>query len=97
MPVFIPETDHLALQARLYVVCMPLEGRLSPRVVAMENVFFYSDFWEGVSRVAKLARLQRGFRKTRPTISRTATMLNTTIMTPNSVDSANTIENPLHI
>jgi hypothetical protein len=52
---------------------------------------------ESGSLVAKLTRLQRGFRKTRTAISRTATMLNTRINDTNSVEGDNAIENPLRI
>lgn len=49
MRVFTPVTENIAPQAKFYVGCRFTEGRLFPRVIHMDNVFFYPEFWRGMS------------------------------------------------
>jgi len=49
MRVFIPITPNIAAQAKYYVGVRPTEGRCFPRVVKDEQIYFYAEFWQGVS------------------------------------------------
>ncbi|KIH93419.1 hypothetical protein SPBR_04208 [Sporothrix brasiliensis 5110] len=48
MRVFIPVTERIQTQTRYYVGCMPVDGRLTPRLVSSKQVFFYPEFWLNV-------------------------------------------------
>ncbi len=48
MRVFIPATEHCATQAKFYVGCRPTNGRLYPRVIPVDQIFFYAEFWDGI-------------------------------------------------
>lgn len=49
MRVFIPVTEYIAPQAKFYVGCRLSGGRLLPRVIETDSIFFYSEFWRGIS------------------------------------------------
>jgi hypothetical protein len=83
--VFIRVTGPSIIQSSTIIRFSPASLQLGHFLVASAG---------SGSLVAKLARLQGGFRKTR---TRTATMLNTRINDTNSVESDNAIENALHI
>ena len=53
MRVFIPQTDFIAEQAKLYVGCHRAGGRLQPRVIRVDYVFFYPEIWEGIGEDVK--------------------------------------------
>jgi hypothetical protein len=45
MRVFVPTTTYIAEQAKFYVGCRSIGGRLTPRIVEVACVFFYPEFW----------------------------------------------------
>lgn len=47
--VFVPMTDTAAPQCRLYVGCARSQGRLWPKTISKDAVYFYPEFWIGAS------------------------------------------------
>ncbi|KAI2632614.1 hypothetical protein GGS26DRAFT_591053 [Hypomontagnella submonticulosa] len=45
---FIPVNDYIQPQAKFYVGCRLLNGRLFPRVIEVASIFFYPEFWTGL-------------------------------------------------
>jgi hypothetical protein len=44
---FIPVTENISLQSKYYVGTKLTAGRLNPRVIDGEVIFFYPEFWQG--------------------------------------------------
>lgn len=61
MRVFILVTPNMAAQAKFYVGCKPVGGRLATRTIKAENVFFYPEIWNSIENWDKLALKDRVF------------------------------------
>ncbi|KAI7196825.1 hypothetical protein KC363_g720 [Hortaea werneckii] len=48
MRVFAPVTPVISKAVKYYVGVKETEGRLFPRVIAGDNIFFYAEFWHGL-------------------------------------------------
>ncbi|KAI4269744.1 MAG: hypothetical protein LQ337_007105 [Flavoplaca oasis] len=44
---FIPVTENIPTQSKYYVGVKPSGGRLNPRLIDGEVIFFYPEFWQG--------------------------------------------------
>jgi len=54
---FIPITENIPTQSKYYVGIKPTQGRLNPRCIDGEVIFFYPEFWQGVpTDVSKVER-----------------------------------------
>jgi hypothetical protein len=49
---FFPVTEKVTVNSRFYVGVKPTAGRLIPRIVSDETIFFYPEFYTGVSKTA---------------------------------------------
>lgn len=54
---FIPATENIPTQSKYYVGVKPSAGRLNPRVIDQEVIFFYPEFWHGCT--AGASKLER--------------------------------------
>lgn len=48
MRVFTPVTTKLKAQCKFYVGCAPVDGRLSPKLIRADRVYFYPEFWQAI-------------------------------------------------
>ncbi|KAK0635115.1 hypothetical protein B0T17DRAFT_650180 [Bombardia bombarda] len=59
MRVFAPVTENIASQKKYYVGCMECMGKLYPRLVEKDVIFFYPEFWVGVDQsMRRIARVR---------------------------------------
>lgn len=58
MRVFVPRTDFIERNIKYSVGCRLEGGRLWPRLVSLDIVFFYSEFWENINATDN-ARVKR--------------------------------------
>lgn len=73
--VFMWVTDYVAKQTKLWVGCLPYNGRMYPKIISGDVAFFHEACWDGVSsRIA--VGLQRSSRSTgrSPTVCMTMTV-----------------------
>lgn len=60
MRVFLARTEFIERNIKYYVGCRPEGGRLWPRIVSLDTIFFYPEFWRDIAAndSLKLRRLK---------------------------------------